>query len=135
MGRVRRGRKHRIRTLDKDDLDSLRKLLVIKGTKWQDWECRLHSGNIIIYSPAPSLSYEVGKLDPSKRRVEKRFRVVPEPGGPCRLEHMRLKGRWCPIDDALGDLEAITEFIRTDTLESSHADATQLRLKFHPRAG
>ncbi len=124
-----------MRTLDKDDVGRLRKLLVIKGTKWQDWECRLHSGNIIIYSPVPSLSCELGKLDPSKRRVEKHFRVVPEPGRPFRLEHMRRKGRWCPIDDAVGDLEAIAEFIKTDMLDSSHADATQLGLKFHPRAG
>jgi len=55
--------------------------------------------------------------------VEKHFRFVPEPGGPFRLEHMRQKGRWCPIDDAVGDLEAITEFMKTDMLDSSHVDA------------
>lgn len=138
MGRVHRGRKRRIRTLDKDDLDSLRKLLVIKGIKWQDWECKLHNGNIIIYSPAPPLDAKANKHGHPKRRMVKHLRVVPEAGGPFRLQHLLHKRRWCPIDGSVGDLETIADFIADDRFGPCNSqdpvDAEQLRLRYHPPA-
>jgi len=132
VGHARRGRKTRMRALDKDDVDRLRNLLSMKGTETQDWKCKLHGGNIIIYSSVAARVYKDGTLEPSTHRWAKHLRIVPEPGGPFRLEHMRQKGRWCSIDAAVGDMEAIAGFIKDNMLDFSHADAPQLKLQYHP---
>ena len=135
----RRGRKAWVQTLDKDDVVRLQNLLAAKGTKWRNWEYKLHSGNIIIYSPVTPWGHETSKYDHSKPRMVKHLRVVPEPDGPFQLEYMRHTGRWCPIDVCVGDLQTIADFIEDDPFGLCHPkdppDAHELRLKYHPPAG
>ncbi|MHC4477476.1 MAG: DUF3024 domain-containing protein [Planctomycetota bacterium] len=103
-----------MRVLGKEDVGRLRDLLVARNPKRQKWEYKLHRDNIIIYVPITPWNPETHKPDPSERYMAKHLRVVPRPDGPFQLEYMRHTGQWWPFIEAVGDLEAIADFIEED---------------------
>ncbi len=97
-----------MRVLNKGDAAELSKLLT---AKWSEWECKARGDNIIVYVPIIPWNPKTRKPDPSMRYMDKHWRVVPEPGGPFRLEYMRHTGQWWPVFDAVGDLKKIAGHI------------------------
>ena len=100
-----------MRVLSMDDAAELSKLLETTKAEWSEWECTVRGDNILVYVPITPWNPKTGKPDPSLRCTDKRWRVVPESGGPFRLEYMRHTGQWWPVFDAVGDLEKIAGHI------------------------
>ena len=105
-----------MRVLSQDDLDRLKKLLTTSSPKRQEWEYKLHGGNIIIYVPIIPWNPDTGKHDSSMRYMAKHLRIVSVPGGPFQLEYMRHTGQWSSMYDAIGDLETVVKNIEEDLL-------------------
>ncbi|MHC4444661.1 MAG: hypothetical protein ACYTF1_11595 [Planctomycetota bacterium] len=103
-----------MRVLVKYDVEKLRSLLAEKRTKWNDWEFRLYRNNIIVYVPIVPKDPKTGKPDPADRYKIKHLKIVPEPGGPFRLEYMRHTDQWWPFQDAVGNIQNIANFIEKD---------------------
>ena len=81
-----------------------------KGPLWSLWECKLRSGNIVIYDVIVPPELPPSVLVPSD--VRKHLRIVPTwPNGPFQLEWMRHTGRWWPLFDARGTMEQIANEI------------------------
>jgi len=114
-----------MRVLGKDDVVHLGELLSAKRREWSEWECKLFRGNIIVYVPITPWNSKTRRPDPSQRYMAKRWRVVPEPGGPFRLEYMRHTGQWWPVFEAVGDIERIAGFIQRDARSLGHVASTQ----------
>ena len=100
-----------MRVLSKDDASELSKLLTDSQAEWSEWECRARGANILVYVPIVPWNSKTCKPDPSRRYMDKHWRVVPEPGGPFRLEYMRHTGQWWPVFDAVGELKKIAGHI------------------------
>lgn len=100
-----------IRVLSKDDAAELSRLLTDRKSEWVEWECKLRGDNILVYVPITPWNPKTHKPDPSKRYMEKPWRVVPVPGGLFRLEYKRHTGQWWPVCDSVGELIKIAGYI------------------------
>ena len=115
----RKGRGHSTRmktwmkTLTTRDIEELRQRLAEKGQLWQEWEYKLHDGNIIIYTPVTPWNSRTAKPDPEQRYLAKHLRIVPSLSGPYRLEYFRHTGRWCPLP-CIGSIEELADSIEAD---------------------
>jgi hypothetical protein len=103
-----------MRVLGKDDAVRLGELLKARWSRWSEWECKFYRDNIIIYIPVTPWNPKTRRSDPSMRYMAKHWRVVPEPGGPFRLEYMRHTGQWWPAFEAIGNLEKIAKLIERE---------------------
>lgn len=110
-----------VRVLGKDDAAELTKLLAARQVAWSDWKCKVHGDNILVYVPITPWNPKTRKPDPSMRYMDKRWRVVPESGGPFRLEYKRHNGKWWPVFDATGDLKKIVGHITEQATAHGHA--------------
>ena len=100
-----------MRALSKSDTAELSKLLSARQAEWSEWECKARADNILVYVPITPWNPKTRKPDPSMRYMDKHWRVVPDPGGPFRLEYMRHTGQWWPVFDAVGNLKKIAGHI------------------------
>jgi hypothetical protein len=107
----RTARKVWMQVLRADDAAELSRLLAARRAEWSEWECKARGGNTLVYVPITPRNPKTRKPDPSMRYMERQWRVVPEPGGPFRLEYMRHTGQWWPVFDAVGDLKKIAGHI------------------------
>ncbi len=109
-----------MRVLSKDDAAELGKLLTAVHSEWSEWECKAHRDHILVYVPITPWNSKTRKPDPSRRYMDKQWRVAPEPGGPFRLEYMRHTGQWWPVFDASGDLKKIAGHISNQAEASGY---------------
>lgn len=100
-----------MQVLGKDDAAELSKLLSARNAVWSEWECRARGDNLLVYVPITPWNTKTRNPEPSLRYMHKHWRVVPEPGGPLRLEYMRHTGQWWPVFGAVGDLKKIAAHI------------------------
>ena len=112
-----------MRVLGKEDAVRLGDLLAARRSKWSEWECKALRGNIIVYTPVTPWNSETQEPDPSMRYMARRWRVVPEPGGPFRLEYMRHTEQWWPVLNAVGDLNKIAKLIEREAEVLSFVDS------------
>lgn len=94
------------------ELSQLRQWLAMKGPPWNEWECKLHAGNILIGEPVVPLSPRTYKPAPRRRYLAKRLRIVPSWLGPFRLEYWRHTEQWWPLG-CRGDLKKIMRYIES----------------------
>jgi hypothetical protein len=99
-------------SLTEEDLAQLRQWLAAKRPPWNQWECKLHAGNILILEPVIPLNPRTRKPDPRYRSLTKRLRIVSSIPGPFRLEYWRHTEQWWPLD-CRGDLKEIMRCIES----------------------
>jgi hypothetical protein len=60
-----------MKVLTVESINELRYSLAEKGRLWDEWEYKLHRGNIIIYTPITLWDPTAGKPDPKRRYLAK----------------------------------------------------------------
>lgn len=100
-------------TLTEQHIDELRSRLAAIGPQWNEWEYKLHAGNIIIYTPVIPWHPKTRKPDPSLRYMAKQLRIVSTTPGPFQLEYWRHTEQWWPLF-CKGDVKEIVDYIAAD---------------------
>ena len=98
----------------KEDVARLRELLIAQDARWERCEYKLLGDRVIISLPVAACDSDSGDLGSGSRPPMKIYRIVPDVGGPFRLEFMRHTGRWWPMADASGKIEALADIIARD---------------------
>lgn len=94
-------------------VEELRSRLAAIGPHWNEWEYKLHGGNIIIYTPVTPWNPKTGKPDPSLRYAAKQLRIISTTPGPFQLEYRRHTEQWWPLP-CKGDIKEIVDYIAAD---------------------
>jgi hypothetical protein len=103
-----------VKILTAKEIDELRQRLAEKGHLWDQWEYKLHRGNIVIYTPITPWDPTTCQPDPERRYLAKHLRIVPSVPGPYQLEYYRHTGQWWPLPPCVGDIKDMADFIAAD---------------------
>ena len=100
-------------TLTDKHIEELRSRLAAIGPQWDEWQYKLHAGNIIVYTPVTPRNPKTRKPDPPLRYMAKHLRIVSTTPGPFQLEYWRHAEQWWP-PSCKGDTEEIVKYIVAD---------------------
>ena len=116
-GGPRPWRKTWMLALTERDLARLCRWLAAKGPPWNEWECKLRAGEILIRQPVVPLDPRTRRPAPKHRYLAKRLRIVPSCPGPFGLQYWRHTEQWWPLG-CRGDLRKIMRHIEPREMAS-----------------